>query len=56
MAESSACNRCQPNRLCLNHEAEAKSAAFIRARDAREAIARGSIRYARNAKAVRGWT
>jgi hypothetical protein len=50
------CDRCTPSSLCLNHEAEAKSAAFLRARDEREAIARGSIRYARNAKAVRGWT
>jgi hypothetical protein len=42
------CNRCQPNRLCLNHEAEAKSAAFLRARDEREAISRGRARWAQN--------
>jgi len=47
--------RCTPEQTCLNCEAKAKSAAFLRARDEREAIARGSIRYARNAKAVRGW-
>ena len=34
------CNRCQPDRLCLNHAAEAKSCAFIRARDERDAIER----------------
>jgi hypothetical protein len=32
------CNRCQPDRLCLNHAAEAKSRAFIRAREEREMI------------------
>ena len=47
--------RCTDQEQCLNCEAKAKSAAFLRARDEREAIARGSIRYARNANAVRGW-
>ena len=42
------CNRCQPNRLCLNHEAEAKSRAFIQGQDEREAIARGRARWAQN--------
>jgi len=49
------CERCQPNRLCPNHEVAARSAAFLRDREHREALARGRIRYERNAKDVRGW-
>ena len=41
------CDRCITDRLCLNHAAEAKSAAFIRDRNEREALviikARGLI-------------
>ena len=34
------CSRCRPDRLCLNHAAEAKSLAFVRDRDEREAMVR----------------
>jgi hypothetical protein len=38
------CERCTPDRLCLNHAAEAKSRAFVRDRDEREAMVRGNKR------------
>jgi hypothetical protein len=49
------CDRCQPGRLCLVHETQERSAAFLRDRDHREALARGRIRYERNSRNVRGW-
>lgn len=48
------CPRCTPSRKCLNCETQERSAAFLRDRDEREAIARGRARYERNAREVRG--
>lgn len=43
------CDRCEPNRLCLNHERAAELAAILRAKDHAEALARGTARMGRNA-------
>lgn len=49
------CNRCLPNRPCINCETQAGPATFLRDRDHREALARGQARYERNSKETRGW-
>jgi hypothetical protein len=46
--------RCTPSRKCLNCEGQERSAAFLRDRDHREALARGRIRYERNSREARG--
>lgn len=47
--------RCTPSYKCLNCLTTERSAAFLRGRDHREALARGRIRYERNSREVRGW-
>jgi hypothetical protein len=49
------CDRCTPERLCLNHQRAAELAEILRDKDHREALARGRIRYERNSKQTRGF-